>query len=57
MAFDADCGSLTVLEALLVASASRFPMPVECWAPVTCVPRDEALRDSATPTGASRRRL
>ena len=52
MAFEADCDSSTVLEAIYVASTSRSAVPEGCR--VTCGLRDEALRDSATPTQASR---
>jgi len=52
MAFEADCDSSTVLEAIYVASTSRSAVPEGCRA--TCGLRDEALRDSATPTQASR---
>jgi len=50
MAFEAACGVPTVLEALDVASTARLPMPEECWVGCLTRPRDEALRDSATPT-------
>ena len=50
MAFEADCGESTVLEEPCVASTARFPVPATSRGP-----RDETLRDSATPTGASRR--
>jgi hypothetical protein len=52
MAFEADCGSSTVLLALCVATTVGFFLPGEGGGP-----RDETLRDSATPTGASRRRI
>ena len=52
MAFEADCGVSTVLEEIRVTSTARFLVPGECRA---TGPRDEALRDSATPTGASSR--
>jgi len=52
MALEADWGVLTVLEALRVTTTPRFPVSVAARGP-----RDEALRDSATPTGASRQRM
>jgi len=52
MAFRADCDVSTVLVALRVASTPRFPVPV-----ATRGRYDEALRDSATPTVGSRRRI
>jgi hypothetical protein len=52
MAFEADCGSSTVLLALCVATTVGFFLPGEGGGP-----RDEALRDSVTPTGVSRRRI
>jgi hypothetical protein len=55
MAFEADCDSSTVLEAPFVASTSRSPVPEGCRA--IFGPRDEALRNSATPTGGSGRRI
>ena len=71
MAFEADCGVSTVLEAYRVASAPRFPVPEERSArfrrnmarasghhlTTSRGPRDEALRNSATPTVASRQRI
>jgi hypothetical protein len=50
MAFEADCGSSTVLLALCVATTVGFFLPGEGGGP-----RDEALRDNATPTAAFRR--
>jgi hypothetical protein len=52
MAFEGDCGTSTVLEALRVAHAARFLVLVTSRGP-----RDEALRNSATPTVGSRRRM
>jgi len=52
MAFEADWGSSTVLDAIRVATIPRFPVPVAARSP-----RDEAVRDSATPTGGSGRRM
>jgi len=49
MAFGGDCGASTVLEALRVAHAARFLVLVTSRGP-----RDEALRNSATPTVVSR---
>ena len=43
MAFEADCGVSTVLEALGVESTTRLPMPEECWSGCHTGPRDEAL--------------
>jgi len=54
MAFKADCGVSTVLEALCVASTAGFLVPGGCWAVATRGPRDEALRNSAAPTVTSR---
>ncbi len=51
MAFEADCGVSTVLEAFCVTSTAGFLEPAGCRA--TCGPRDEVLRDSATATGGS----
>ena len=48
MAFEAGCGSSTVLTAIRVATSPRFLVPGEFW---------EALRDSATPTLGSRWRM
>jgi len=48
MAFKADCGSSTVLEALFVASTARSLVPGEF---------SVVLRDSSTPTGGFGRRL
>ncbi len=48
MAFEADCGMSTVLEAIRVTSTLRFPVPVAARDP-----RDEALRNSAAPTRGS----
>jgi len=53
MAFEADCGASTVLEALCVTSTPRFPIPEECRAPCHTRPRDEALRNSGPPTVGS----
>jgi len=53
MAFEADWGSSTVLKAFRAASITRFPVPEVTFRG----PRDEALRDSATPTGAFRQRI
>jgi hypothetical protein len=51
MLFKADCGVSTVLEALRVATAARFP------APLPGDTREEALRNSAMPTVGPRRRM
>ena len=48
MAFKADCGASTVLEAPCVTSTSRFLVAGEFWT---------ALRNSATPTVGSRWRI
>jgi len=55
MAFETDWGLSTVLEALRVARTARSPVTEGCRA--TCDPRNEALRNRATPTGGSGRRL
>jgi len=52
MAVEADGGASTVLEALRVASTIGFLVPVGFRGP-----RDEPLRDSATPTVAFRQRM
>jgi hypothetical protein len=64
MAFEADCDSSTVLEARWVASTDGFPVQGERRAAFLIPsdttsrgPRDEALRNSATPTMGSRRRM
>ena len=65
MAFDADCDSSTVLETLYVASTDGFPEQGERRAAFLIPnsnmtsrgPRDEALRNSATPTGGSGRKM
>ena len=48
MAFETDWGLSTVLEALRVARTARSPVTEGCRA--TYGPRNEALRDSGTPT-------
>jgi hypothetical protein len=48
MAFEADCGASTVLEALHAARTAGSPVPATSRSP-----RDEGLHDSATPTGDS----
>ena len=48
MAFEADCGVSTVLEASYVTRTAEPPVEKTLRGP-----RDEALRDSATPTGGS----
>jgi len=48
MAFKADCGASTVLEAPGVASTPMFPGPATSRSPC-----NESLRNSATPTGDS----
>ena len=48
MAFEADCGASTVLEALRVASTARFLVPEECRAVMDVQPRrlhDKAHQD------------
>ena len=62
MAFEADCDSSTVLEAFRVASTAGFSGPGEVWATGHHLttprgPRDEALRNSATPNGGAGRRM
>ena len=52
MAFEAECRVSTVLEAIRVATTPRFPVPVAARSP-----RNEVLRDSATSTGGSGRRM
>ena len=64
MAFEADCGSSTVLEEFRAPSTARFLVPGETHvSTAACLrrhlttsrgPRDEALHDSATPTVGSR---
>ena len=55
MAFEADCGVSTVLEAFYVTTTVRSPVPGGWRA--TCSPRDKTLRDSTTPTGGSGSRI
>ena len=57
MAFETDCGSSTALEDFRVVNTVGFPVPGEYRATCHAWPRDEALRNSATPTGGSERRM